>query len=113
MPDVPDSMAALCMTPVGRVLDQVAGLPGLDGTRASGGCAWRTDPDGARPGVFGPENLPRGLNASNPQAVAAMRDAIAFLPSSGVSARTILTYGQSEDPTSPWSADQTQLFSDE
>ena len=25
---------------------------------------------------------------------------------------TILTYGQSEDPTSPYSSDQTRMFSD-
>src|SRR5690606_24084244 len=36
--------------------------------------------------------------------------AISFLPDGGVDARTILTYGQSEDPTSPWSADQTRMF---
>ena len=35
--------------------------------------------------------------------------AISFL-GSGVDARTILTYGQSENPTSPWSSDQTRLF---
>ena len=28
-----------------------------------------------------------------------------------MNARTILTYGQSEDPHSPWSSDQTRLFS--
>lgn len=38
---------------------------------------------------------------------------IAFLPGGGVSARTILTYGQSEDPTSPWSSDQTRMFGNE
>jgi acyl-homoserine-lactone acylase len=43
---------------VGRVLDQVAGLPGLDGTRAGSSCAWRTDADAERPGIFGPDNLP-------------------------------------------------------
>jgi acyl-homoserine-lactone acylase len=37
--------------------------------------------------------------------------AISFLPSGGVDAKTILTYGQSDDPTSPWSSDQTRLFS--
>ena len=58
VPNVPDSLAQKCMTPVGRVLYQVAGLPGLDGTRAEGDCAWRTDPDAQRPGIFGPANLP-------------------------------------------------------
>jgi acyl-homoserine-lactone acylase len=36
--------------------------------------------------------------------------AIAFEKGGGVNARTILTYGQSEDPTSPYSSDQTSLF---
>ena len=36
--------------------------------------------------------------------------AIAFTDH-GLRARTILTYGQAEDPTSPWHADQTRLFS--
>ena len=61
VPNVPDDLAEACMTPTGRVLQQVAGLPGLDGTRASGDCAWRTDPDSARPGVFGPSNLPKTI----------------------------------------------------
>jgi len=59
VPNVPDDLAQKCMTPVGRVLFQVAGLPGLDGSRASGDCAWRTDADSPRPGVFGPQNLPQ------------------------------------------------------
>jgi acyl-homoserine-lactone acylase len=58
VPNVPDDMAAQCMTPIGRVLSEVAGLPGLDGSRAGGDCKWRTDPDSARPGIFGPKNLP-------------------------------------------------------
>ena len=37
--------------------------------------------------------------------------AISFLPGGRVDTRTILTYGQAEDPTSPWSTDQTRLFS--
>ncbi len=36
--------------------------------------------------------------------------AISFLAGGAVDARTILTYGQSEDPTSPWSRDQTRMF---
>jgi acyl-homoserine-lactone acylase len=59
VPNVPDDLAQECMTPVGRVLDQLAGLPALDGSRASGDCAWRTDDDATRPGVFGPGNLPQ------------------------------------------------------
>ena len=38
VPNVPDALAQKCMTPIGRVLFQVAGLPGLDGTRATGDC---------------------------------------------------------------------------
>jgi acyl-homoserine-lactone acylase len=59
VPNVPDDLAETCMTPTGRVLQAVAGLPGLDGTRAADGCAWRTDPDSVRPGVFGPSSLPK------------------------------------------------------
>ena len=36
--------------------------------------------------------------------------AISFLDGGAVDAKTILTYGQSEDPTSPWSSDQTRMF---
>ena len=38
--------------------------------------------------------------------------AVAFLPGGRVGVHTILTYGQSEDPTSPYSSDQTRMFSD-
>jgi acyl-homoserine-lactone acylase len=41
------------------VLQAVAGLPGLDGTRADGACRWRTDADSVRPGIFGPSKLPK------------------------------------------------------
>lgn len=64
VPHVTDEMAATCMTVVGRVLDQVAGLPGLDGTRAGSSCAWGADEDAARPGIFGPANLPDVVNRS-------------------------------------------------
>ena len=36
--------------------------------------------------------------------------AISFLDGGGIDTKTILTYGQSEDPTSPWSKDQTEMF---
>jgi len=36
--------------------------------------------------------------------------AISFLPGGGLDAHTILTYGQSDNPTSPWSSDQTVMF---
>ncbi|MEZ0578510.1 penicillin acylase family protein [Nocardioides sp. MH1] len=39
--------------------------------------------------------------------------AISFLADGSVLPRTILTYSQYEDPTSPWSSDQTQLYSQE
>ncbi len=58
VPNVPDAVAEQCMTPTGRVLDQLAGLPGLDGTFADSSCAWGTDADSQRSGVFGPKNLP-------------------------------------------------------
>jgi acyl-homoserine-lactone acylase len=61
VPNVPDDLAQQCMTPIGRALFQMAGLPGLDGTRASGDCKWRTDKDASRPGIFGPGNLPRTI----------------------------------------------------
>jgi acyl-homoserine-lactone acylase len=58
VPHVTDAMVQRCATPVGRVLLQVAGLPGLDGTRAKTDCSWGTDPDAGRPGIFGDRNLP-------------------------------------------------------
>ncbi|MFA6298261.1 MAG: penicillin acylase family protein [Nocardioides sp.] len=58
VPHVTDEMADACMTPVGRVLDEVAGLPGLNGALAESSCAWGTDADAQRPGIFGPKNLP-------------------------------------------------------
>ena len=59
VPNVPTALADRCMTAVGRVLDQVAGLPGLDGTFADSSCAWHNDKDAERPGIFGPRNLPK------------------------------------------------------
>jgi acyl-homoserine-lactone acylase len=58
VPHVSDAKAQQCMTVVGQLLFQLAGLPGLDGTRAASSCKWGTDADAARPGVFGPGNLP-------------------------------------------------------
>jgi acyl-homoserine-lactone acylase len=58
VPHVTDDKAQRCMTPVGRVLFTVAGLPGLDGTRAQGDCRWGTDSDAQRPGILGPGKLP-------------------------------------------------------
>jgi acyl-homoserine-lactone acylase len=58
VPNVPDDLVDQCITPTGVVLRQAAGLPALDGTRAETACAWRTDADAQRPGVFGPSHLP-------------------------------------------------------
>jgi acyl-homoserine-lactone acylase len=61
VPNVTDDMAEQCMTVTGRALQVAAGLPGLDGTRAQSTCAWGTDPDASRSGVFGPDNLPSAI----------------------------------------------------
>ncbi|MEO5653067.1 MAG: penicillin acylase family protein [Marmoricola sp.] len=61
VPNVSNALAQKCMTPVGRALFQVAGLPGLDGTRATADCAWGTDADAQRPGILGPKNLPAAV----------------------------------------------------
>lgn len=58
VPHVTNAQAQRCMTPVGLVLNQVAGLPGLNGTLADGPCKWGTDADAQRPGILGPRNLP-------------------------------------------------------
>jgi acyl-homoserine-lactone acylase len=58
VPNVPNSLVDTCITPIGLITRQLAGLPVLDGTRAGSSCAWRNDTDAARPGVFGPRNLP-------------------------------------------------------
>ncbi len=58
VPNVPDDLVQQCATPTGQVLFDLAGLPALDGTRAESDCAWRTDSDASRPGIFGPGNLP-------------------------------------------------------
>lgn len=58
VPNVSNNLANLCMTPIGRVLQQLAGLPALDGTFADSVCNWGTDKDAQRPGIFGTKNLP-------------------------------------------------------
>ncbi|MDQ4054004.1 MAG: penicillin acylase family protein [Actinomycetota bacterium] len=58
VPNVSNALASRCMTVVGRLLNQVAGLPGLNGNLADGPCAWGSDADAQRPGIFGPKNLP-------------------------------------------------------
>lgn len=61
VPNVPDELVLRCATPVGRVLFELAGLPGLDGTRAQSDCAWLSDEDASRPGIFGAANLPHTI----------------------------------------------------
>ncbi|MFP5220582.1 MAG: penicillin acylase family protein [Actinomycetes bacterium] len=56
VPNVPDELVERCATAVGRVLFELARLPGLSGTLPD--CDWRDDADAARPGIFGPANLP-------------------------------------------------------
>ena len=58
VPNVSNDKSQQCMTPTGRALNQLAGLPGLDGTRAGSACKWGTDQDSQRSGIFGPKNLP-------------------------------------------------------
>ncbi|MFC7495816.1 MULTISPECIES: penicillin acylase family protein [unclassified Nocardioides] len=64
IPHVTDEMADECMTDTGRLIFGVAGLPGLDGTRADGECAWGTDRGAQRPGILGPEHLPEVVTDS-------------------------------------------------
>ncbi|MCU1360252.1 MAG: peptidase penicillin amidase, partial [Ilumatobacteraceae bacterium] len=64
VPNVPNAMANACMTPIGRVIDKLAGLPALDGTTADSLCKWRTDADAERPGIFGSKNLPATYQTS-------------------------------------------------
>jgi acyl-homoserine-lactone acylase len=58
VPNVSNAVVKKCLTPVGRLLNAEAGLPGLDGTRADSSCRWRTDAGAERPGIFGPHHLP-------------------------------------------------------
>jgi acyl-homoserine-lactone acylase len=58
VPNVSNALANRCMTVVGRLINQVAGLPGLNGNLADGRCAWGADADAQRPGILGPKNLP-------------------------------------------------------
>ena len=62
VPNVPNDLVSQCITPIGLVTKQMAGLPILDGTRASSSCAWRTDKDASRPGILGTKNMPDVTN---------------------------------------------------
>ena len=59
VPNVSNALAATCMTVVGRLLNEVAGLPGLNGNLADSTCAWGADADAQRPGILGPEEPAR------------------------------------------------------
>jgi acyl-homoserine-lactone acylase len=59
VPNVPDALVQRCQTPTGVATNRLAGLPILDGTRARSDCAWQTDADAQRPGIFGPSHLPK------------------------------------------------------
>jgi acyl-homoserine-lactone acylase len=63
VPNISNDLATLCMTPIGRVTQQLAGLPALDGTFADSLCKWGTDADAERPGIFGPRNLPAAFRS--------------------------------------------------
>ena len=58
VPNVTNDRAEKCMTDSGRLIFGIAGLPGLDGTRAATSCRWGTDKDAERPGILGPSHLP-------------------------------------------------------
>lgn len=58
VPHVTNELAQKCMTGTGRLLFGIAGLPGLDGARAGGECAWGQDKDAQRPGILGDRHLP-------------------------------------------------------
>jgi acyl-homoserine-lactone acylase len=56
VPNVSDSKATVCNTPLGVVTFQALRIPVLDGSRSS--CEWDNDPDAVEPGIFGPSHLP-------------------------------------------------------
>lgn len=58
VPHVSTALANRCMTVLGRLINEVAGLPGLNGNLADSSCAWGADPEAQRPGILGPDDLP-------------------------------------------------------
>ena len=56
VPNVPNSKAQACNTPLGTQTTQLLGIPILDGSRTA--CRWDNDPDAIQPGAFGPKNMP-------------------------------------------------------
>ncbi len=57
VPHVTDAQFAACSTPLSPLVLSQAGVLLLDGSRSA--CEWGSDPDAARPGIFGPSNLPQ------------------------------------------------------
>jgi acyl-homoserine-lactone acylase len=58
VPNVPDSLAAVCNTiPVGVAAYQLLGLPVLDGSRTD--CEWVVDPAAPQEGIFAYSDLPK------------------------------------------------------
>lgn len=57
VPNVPDTLAAACTTPLGKRADQMMpGIPFLDGSRSS--CDWVTDSAAVQPGAFAAASMP-------------------------------------------------------
>lgn len=57
VPDVPDSLAATCTTPLGRAFDAKApGVPFLDGSKSA--CAWHVDASSVQPGALPVSEMP-------------------------------------------------------
>ncbi|SOE95483.1 acyl-homoserine-lactone acylase [Burkholderia sp. D7] len=57
VPDVPDSLAAACTTPLGRAFDAKApGVPFLDGSKSA--CGWRVEASSVQPGALPVTEMP-------------------------------------------------------
>jgi acyl-homoserine-lactone acylase len=56
IPNVSNEKISACSVPLGVATDQALRVQVLDGSR--GGCAWDSDPDAIKPGIFGPSHLP-------------------------------------------------------
>ena len=56
VPNVSNEQIQQCSTAAGRATDTSLRVQVLDGSRS--GCAWKSDPDAIKPGIFGPSNLP-------------------------------------------------------
>jgi acyl-homoserine-lactone acylase len=56
VPNVSDTKATTCNTPLGAATFAALRLPVLDGSRSM--CEWDNDPDAVQPGTFGPSNMP-------------------------------------------------------